>query len=236
MLLTHTAGLAYDTNDPNLIRWSKSIGRKEIHLNWTLSAITTAFIFPPGEGWVYGIANDWAALVLEKATGKSLGSYMQENIFGPLGMHHTSFWPDKLPQTQDRTVTPSFRKGTSLTPFHPPLPKEHELESGGAGLFTTAHDYSLFLKAFLGGQLLEEQTMGTMFKDQLDDIQREMLQETVYKPDIQPAFGPEFPKDFPISSGIGGLINLEDVPGKRRQGSMEWTGALNSRWVSYELP
>lgn len=232
MLLTNTVGLPYDTNDTDILRWSKAIGRKEIHLNWTLSAITTAFIFPPGEGWVYGIANDWAALVLERVTGKSLGTYMQEHIFDPLGMHDTGFWPERLPQTQDRTVQSSFRKGASLTPFNIPLPKEHELESGGAGLFTTAHDYALFLKAFLGGMLLNDDTMDGMFKDQLDVVQRKMLQETVYKPDIQPAFAPEFPTGFPISSGIGGLINLEDIPGKRRAWSMEWTGALNSRWVS----
>lgn len=160
---------------------------------------------------------------------------MQENIFSPLGMLDTTFRPDQLPQTRDRTVITSVRKGTSLTPFLLPLPKAHELESGGAGLYTTAHDYSLFLRAFLSGQLLEERTMESMFKDQLDDIQRKMLQKTVYTPEIQPAFGPEFPKDFPISSGIGGLINLEDVPGKRRRGSMEWSGALNSRWVSFEI-
>lgn len=34
----------------------------------------------------------------------------------------------------------------------------------------------------------------------------------------------------PLSHGIGGLVVLEDLPGKRRAGSMDWSGVTNPRW------
>ncbi|CAG9936884.1 unnamed protein product [Clonostachys rosea f. rosea IK726] len=33
-----------------------------------------------------------------------------------------------------------------------------------------------------------------------------------------------------INHGLAGLVNLEDIPGKRAKGSMTWSGFCNSRW------
>lgn len=35
-----------------------------------------------------------------------------------------------------------------------------------------------------------------------------------------------------INYGLVGIINLEDVEGKWRKGSIMWLGMVNSRWVS----
>ena len=48
-------------------------------------------LFDPGERWEYGIAIDWIGLLVEKISAKSLGTYMQENIFSPLGMTSTGY-------------------------------------------------------------------------------------------------------------------------------------------------
>lgn len=233
MLLTHTAGLPYDTSDADTVRWSKAVGRKVNHLSFSLEGLTTPLKFPPGEGWVYGSSIDWAGLVLERVTGQTLGAYTQTHVFDPLGMHDTGFWPEKLPQTASRTAPSTRRTGASLAPFRPPLPKEHDLEGGGAGLYTTADDYGRFLRGFLRGRLLSEETMQAMFTPQLDGAQRGMLEATAYSAGVHPAFAPEFPAGLRISSGLGGLTNLEDVPGKRRRGSLMWSGAGNSRWVGF---
>ncbi|KAL3954954.1 hypothetical protein ACCO45_010517 [Purpureocillium lilacinum] len=225
MLLSHVSGLGYDTRDPDTIRWAKAIGRTGNHLAFNLSGFSTPF------NWQYGSGVDWAGIALERLTGQTLGAYMQAHVFDPVGMKDSGFWPERLPDTEPRTAPGSLRQDDgTLAPFRMPLPKEHDLEGGGAGLHTTADDYARFLRAFLAGELLTEESMRTMFTPQLDERQRAGLERTAYDPARQSEYAPEFPTGLPISSGIGGLLNLEDVPGKRRKGSMMWTGACNSRW------
>ena len=48
-------------------------------------------MFDPGERWEYGISIDWIGKLVEVVSGKSLGTYMQENIFAPLGMTSTGY-------------------------------------------------------------------------------------------------------------------------------------------------
>lgn len=232
ILLTHTLGLGYDIADPDLVKWSKYVHRTATNLDWSRDGFNTPIKFAPGEGWYYGAAVDWAALVLEKVTGKSLGEYMQENIFEPLDIKDTGFWPEKLPQTADRAVSCTYREGDRLNPGPLPVPKAHEIESGGAGLFSTAQDYALFFRGFLQGKLLKEESVEEMFTPQLNETQSDMLESICYTPGRQVAFAPEFPQGLRLNHGIGGVMNSEDVPGKRRKGSLMWSGMCNSRWVS----
>lgn len=232
MLITHTVGLAYDLADPDLMKWSRSIGREDTNLDWSRAGFTTPLKFAPGDGWYYGSAIDWAGLLLESVTGQTLGEYMKANIFEPLGMKDTTFWPDK--SVESRTVTCTYRQEDgSFIAGALPVPEDHEMESGGAGIFTTAEDYSTFQRALVAGKLVRKDTLTQMFTPKLNDKQRSSLKERVYdSPASLMAFAPEFPMDLPIDHGLGGIINTEDVAGKRRKGSMMWSGMCNSRWVS----
>jgi len=49
---------------------------------------------------------------------------------------------------------------------------------------------------------------------------------------VKEQFAPEWPGKPKLNHGIGGVISLEDIPGKRNKGSLAWSGAANSRWVS----
>ncbi|PHH78277.1 hypothetical protein CDD83_3999 [Cordyceps sp. RAO-2017] len=232
MLLTHTVGLAYDLAEPDLIKWSAKVGRTAINLDWSRQGFTTPLMFAPGHGWLYGTSLDWAGLVLEQLTGQRLSQYMQAHIFDPLDMKDTGFWPEQLPHTASRTV-PSAHRDTRtrrLEPVKPPMPREHEMESGGAGLFTTANDYARFLCALLGGRLVGEATVQEMFAPQLSEKQAAMLQATERQRGRQAAFAPEFPPGLRLDHGLGGLLNMEEAPGKRRKGSLLWMGMCNSRW------
>ena len=158
---------------------------------------------------------------------------MHDKVFAPLGMRSTGFWPEKLPQAQGRAVSWALRvDGGALGETAPLAPKEHEMESGGAGLYSTAGDYALFLKGLLSGKLVSEQTLGEMFRPQLTEVQRDELQATmVSSPWAKYGFVPEFPTSIALDHGLGGILNMEDVSGKRRKGSMMWNGMANSRWV-----
>ncbi|RSL83048.1 hypothetical protein CEP52_016819 [Fusarium oligoseptatum] len=207
-LLTHTLGLGSDLADPDLTKWSKAVGRTDTILSWNREGINTPLKFAPGEGWYYGAATDWAGVILEEITGETLGTYTQKNILEPLGIKDTGFWPEKLPQTAD----------------------QHILESAGAGLYSTAQDYATFFQGLLQGKLVKEETLQEMFSPQLNEAQAGILEMIAYNIGGQDAFSPEYPKGTKLNHGIGGVINVEDVPGKRRKGSLMWSGMCNSRW------
>ncbi|ROW00526.1 hypothetical protein VSDG_03219 [Cytospora chrysosperma] len=237
-LLTHTVGLGYAGADPDLARWAKHTGRKESDLKDTLEAFTSPLKFTPGQGWYYGTGLDWAGQVIEKVTGRVLGVYMADHLFGPLGMGDTGFRRDLLPHVRDRTVPTSHRDADTgeLTSGDEPFssPANPRIHSGGAGLHTTAVDHAKLLQALLrslagsDGALLKKETVEEMFQPQLTDVQKQWLK---FVTDLfHDGFVPDFEKGMPVDHGISGVINLEDEPGKRRKGSMMWAGMYNGHW------
>jgi len=239
-LLTHTVGLGYDIADPDLRRWTKAVGRSITNLSFTLDGWNTPLKFPPGEGWFYGTAIDWAGQVLERITGQTLGDYMAEHIFKPLGIHETTFRPNAflggVADPLSRAVSCSFRDpGTGTVSMVPlPVPSDPPVDSGGAGLWTTTEDYAKMLQNLLKSRLddpkglVSKESVNEMFRPQLNEVQHSMLKsltDTFHDDMI-----PEFPPGTAINHGLGGVINMEDVPGKRRKGSMMWEGMANSHW------
>ena len=58
-------------------------------LDW---AFAQPLIFPPGSQYEYSNTNTaLLGMVIEKVSGLSLADYLQQNIFGPLGLTQTSF-------------------------------------------------------------------------------------------------------------------------------------------------
>ncbi|KAI1120460.1 beta-lactamase [Nemania abortiva] len=234
-LLTHTAGLSYDIADMDLEKWSKFIGRTDRNLHHTLAGWTTPLKFTPGRGWRYGTSIDWAAQVVERVTGQTIGTYLEENILRPLGMADTTFHSTSKPHLDKAGCTLRDRRTGSLQMCPLPVPLEPPVESAGAGLWTTGRDHARMLRALLSissgqeeGGVLKKETVDEMFRPQLNDIQRASLQDRVNF--RHNTMIPEFPPGTMVQHGIGGLMNVEDVPGKRRAGSMQWMGMANSHW------
>ncbi|KAL7908146.1 beta-lactamase/transpeptidase-like protein [Trichoderma velutinum] len=233
-LILHTTGLRYDVGDPDLRRWSKAIGRpigKTIRLS--KDGFNVPLLFPPGDGWAYGPALDWAGIALETVTGMKLGDYMKQNVLDPLEMHDTGFRLNQLPHTADRRAEVTLRDDDDNTlSFFDVVPREPEIDSAGAGIHTTANDYARLLRAMLQAEpgVVSGKTAKEMFSPQLDPAQRKALQEYLYASDKKPAFIPEFPDNIELQYGYGGLLSMNDWPGRRRKGSLCWTGAANSRW------
>ena len=238
-LLTHTAGLGYPGGDPDYARWARHVRRApDQELRGTVAAWETPLKFPPGTGWCYGTAVDWAGQVVEAVSGRSLGDYMAENLTGPLGMGDSTFWRDALPHVRDRTVPTSRRDASTgeLAAGEDPFPAlaDGDVESGGAGLYTTAADYAKLLQALLrslaGGEgaLLGRAAVEEMVRPQLTGEQRRWLKflTDLYHDGMVPDFG----KGMPLDHGISGVINMEDEPGKRKKGSLMWAGLCNGHW------
>lgn len=235
ILLTHTGGFVYDLTEPSIMRWRKVTGNTKVHNSWTKKALRTPMLFEPGTAWNYGTNIEWAALALEQATGQGLHAYMAENIFKPLGMGNSSIGPANAAKSTEELRThlagcPARTADGTLEPAELPNPVEnYDLESGGAGLLSTAKDYSKLLQAVLRGELLQAESLELLFMPQLEgDVLADMRRKLALH---RPALAPEYTDDTPTNFAFGGMLNLEDVPGMRPKGSMMWSGFLNSHWV-----
>ena len=116
--------------------------------------------FEPGTQYSYsGEGLCYLQFVIEKITGKSLNALMQEKIFGPLGMTHSSY-----------TWQPEFEADYSLghNPEGKPYPKDKDNAPRSAStLETTPDDYALFTAAVLQKKILTPPGYHRLFQQQL---------------------------------------------------------------------
>ncbi len=116
--------------------------------------------FEPGAQYSYsGEGLCYLQFVIEKVTGKLLNELMQEKLFGPLGMKHSSY-----------TWQPAFEEnycfGHDKTGKIYPKDKDNAPRSAST-LETTPDDYSKFVSAVLQKKILKPATYDTLFKQQL---------------------------------------------------------------------
>ena len=105
------------------------------------------------------------------------------------------------------------------------------MEGGGSGLFSTANDYSRLLGALIkgGDGILKPESVRELYEPQLSNNKYLMAN---FESPFHDVFCCEYPPGTQANYGLGGALNLEDVPGKRRKGTMMWSGMSNPHWVS----
>ena len=145
MLLAHSSGLpAYE----------KLFLRAKTREDLLQAAFTTQLGAVPGARAEYSdIGFIILGVVLERLADECLDLFCQREIFGPLGMTHTTFSPasalkDSIPPTaDDRTFRHRIIQGE--------VQDENASVLGGiathAGLFSTAEDLAIFAHAMLNG-------------------------------------------------------------------------------------
>ena len=132
--------------------------------------------FEPGERWMYGFSIDVLGMVVEALTGKTLGEYLKENIFDPLGMKDTGFF---VPRDKWDRLATLYHINEGLKPeerwYEDSKP---DFESGGGGLYSSVHDYSRFAQMLLHGgtldgvRILGRKTVNLISTDHLTPEQR----------------------------------------------------------------
>ena len=132
--------------------------------------------FEPGERWMYGFSIDVLGAVIEVLSGKTLGEYLKENIFDPLGMRDTGFCIS--PEKKSRVAT-LYHINDGMKPDGRDYPTSGpDFESGGGGLFSTVPDYSRFAQMLLHGgtldgvRILGRKTVDLISTDHLTPEQR----------------------------------------------------------------
>ena len=108
----------------------------------------------PGESWRYHTGSDVLGVLIARASGQPLETFLHERIFEPLGMKDTGFHvpPEKLGRlpacySRDR-ATGEMKLFDDPADSHfakPPL-----FPSAGGGLVSTADDYLAFCRMMLG--------------------------------------------------------------------------------------
>ena len=115
--------------------------------------IDTPLEYKPGTGYVYSdIGADILGMVVEQASGTALDVYLQERVFGPLGMNDTEFRPaDSLVYR----IAPTEVSPPRGYPVRGQVHDENAYVQGGvtghAGLFGTASDLAIFAQMLLNG-------------------------------------------------------------------------------------
>lgn len=170
-LLTHTAGLGYGVVQKGPIKdaYAKAgivpgqVGKIPIPgLDFGKpTASLTEFadnlaklplVYEPGTQWSYSVGLDLMGRVIEVASGKPFDGFLQERIFGPLGMTSTWF---QVPASEVGRLTTNYAPFSgALLPIDPATSsiylEKPPFPMGGAGLVSSARDYDRFLAMLLG--------------------------------------------------------------------------------------
>ena len=178
-LLRHTAGLTYEFLGSAAAQrqYAKlQIGSRErsnAEFSQTLAALP--LMYQPGSVWEYSRATDVLGRLVEVVSGQTLGDYLRQHIFIPLGMLDTGF---AVPAAdQHRIAEPFAHDPDGGVPMRVLEPRRvAAMESGGGGLLSTAMDYARFLQFMRnrgelnGVRLLSSSTVDFMTADHLGSI------------------------------------------------------------------
>jgi CubicO group peptidase (beta-lactamase class C family) len=178
-LLRHTAGMTYEFmgSAPVQRQYAQTrIGSRERSTaEFSHEMAGLPLMFEPGSAWEYGRATDVLGRVVEVVSGQTLGAYLQQHIFAPLGMTETWF---SVPLEHHARIAEPFARdpdgGVQMRVID--IREAGKLESGGGGLASTAADYARFLQFMLnkgeldGVRLLGPRTVDFMTADHLGDI------------------------------------------------------------------
>jgi CubicO group peptidase (beta-lactamase class C family) len=246
-LLSHQSGLSYGDGLLQLVGADMQLhpaeaayaahgvqrGRDDTLTEFVQRLSNVPLRFDPGERWMYSYATDVCGYLVEAISGQRFDEYLQEHIFGPLGMKDTAFFVP--PEKADRLAANYYRgRNKSLRLLDDPETseylKEPAMHAGGSGLVGTTADYLRFTEMLRrGGELdgvriLGPRTIEMMHQNhltggkELSEMALGLFTETSYDG---------------IGFGLGFAMTLDEVrAGTIGVGDYYWGGAASTIfWV-----
>ncbi len=109
-------------------------------------------VYQPGTYWSYSLSHDVLSAIIEKVSGKPLDQFLQERMFGPLGMNDIFY---HVPKERAGDLADNYAPfAGSLIPIDPGATSIYldkpAFAFGSTGLVGTAGDYDKFLKMIAG--------------------------------------------------------------------------------------
>lgn len=162
-LLRHTSGLTYDfLRESNLDYAYRKLQIGNPAPGYTLKHMIEQLAqlpleFSPGTRWNYSLATDVLGYLIEVISGQSLPDYLQEHLFGPLGMVDTAFniAPDKVHRLASCYERDAAKKLVCNDDGQDSRFRDRVFYSGGGGLLSTVGDYFRFCQMLLQGGTLD---------------------------------------------------------------------------------
>ena len=174
-LLLHTSGLGSRSSG---IYRAEGVRLRSISVEQMVdNAARTPLFEDPGTNWRYGISTTILGRLVEVWSGKPLEDYLQERVFGPLGMTDTGFWVGAERADRLATVYRASREG-ELRPYQMeeiPFTEQPVLIEGGVGLVASTMDFLRFSQMFLNGgeldgnRVLQPETIAMMTVNRIPD-------------------------------------------------------------------
>ena len=234
-LMNHTAGFGYGLRTGNPVddafradKVLQSNGLKDM-----IDRIAKIpLLYQPGTKWSYSAAVDIQGYIIEKLSGETFGQFMQQNVWGPLGMKDTGFI---VPADNAARLSGVYVKNqmtgdklfelTTAMPMIQDFTKPPPIESGGGGSVSTVDDYAAFCQMMLnkgelnGVRILKPETVALMETDQIE-------------PGVTPfdAPGGHSSTGDPIGFGLDFAITKDPaaIGSKQGAGSIWWGGAAGT--------
>jgi CubicO group peptidase (beta-lactamase class C family) len=150
-LLTHTSGLMSGPMG-NAVANAPFNRRHDLGLKWTEELAASALEFQPGTRWAYSAVGGFDALahIVEIAAGQEYSEFLQQRLFGPLGMRDVTFWPSTEQRSRLATVY-QRRDGKLVAADNPDSMSGEKYHGGGGGLMATAETYAQFAMMLANG-------------------------------------------------------------------------------------
>lgn len=229
-LLTHTSGLIYGGRGSTAVHKMYPAGSAAAALALTgpeflakLAALP--LLAQPGSTWDYGFGLDVTGQIVEALTKQSLGAYLSDAVWKPLGMTDTGFlipaektarYARALP-TDPETGKPQRLEPDSTTPT--------KFECGGGCAVSTASDYLRF-----ASMLLNDGEFGG--KRILSPVMTRYMLTNQLAPQVRNLIGNADPTRADYGFGLG--LAVRTTPGIVRLmgsvGDFSWPGASGTNW------
>ncbi len=229
-LLTHTSGLIYGGRGTTAVHKLYPAGSAAAAMELTgpeflHKLASLPLLYQPGTTWDYGFGLDVTGLMVQALTEQSLGQYLQQAVWGPLGMVDTGFAipPEKAARyakafpTDPETGRPQVVDPDNTRPL--------KFECGGGCAVSTASDYlrfaSMLLNAgeFGGARVLSPAMTRYMLTNQLG-------------PQVRNLIGNADPTRANYGFGLGLAVRTTPgvVPLLGTVGDFSWPGASGTNW------
>ncbi|KAJ9107041.1 hypothetical protein QFC19_002910 [Naganishia cerealis] len=261
MMLNQTSGFGMEFLN-GVQSWKKYSGKGAGFVNSCKvgNLIHTPIVEQPGVQFQYGNSAEWLGLILPFIVNQSTEEYMQENIFKPLGMLNTTFYPfgsehegRLVPlryydeENKEWQTLQSQMEGLTL----PRSMADIEYPVAGGGLYSTTSDYTKLLQALLRllrtselaypqGALLSRESVNSLFQKTLPETAKSALADVMN-------MRPPQPDDFAASGEwdwstgmavwcpkdgrrLGKDENADEGGWGRRAGSAGWFGAAGTMY------
>lgn len=240
-LLTFTMGLGIVAAAPGTVPIADALSELELGQGmpspqtppapdeWIRRLGTLPLMYQPGERWMYNTGSDVLGVLIERASGQPFETFLNERIFGPLGMKDTGFgvpWDSIGRLATSYVIDPERRTAVVYDePADGQWSRLPAFPSGGGGLVSTVDDFLAFADMLRGKgvsrgeRILSRPSVEFMTSDQLTPEQKAAS-------GLVPGF-------FRVHGwGFGVAVVTERTEVAKSAGTYGWDGGMGTSWYN----